>query len=216
MVITSEEVNVNVEIEDRVFNQPDALLSGRVYLDVNKNCVYEHGLDLPLPGARVLLPNGWQTLTDIEGRYTFTDLTPGAWSVTLDASSAPFAPLPHPEGLWEGYQHRLVLQGLTVSDFPLVAPAGTIRAYRQTTLRFGPLSVEKRLIALPEGVRVVLNLSASEPLPELVISDPVPGAEPRAFTFETFDGEQTLTYDLETEPGEPINLTDPNARWRYP
>ena len=217
VVIASEPVQVEVELDERIFNQPDALLSGRVYLDANENRRYERGLDLPLPGARVLLPNGWQTLTDAEGRYTFRDLTPGAWSVTLDARSAPFAPLPHPEGLSEGYQHRVVLQGLTVSDFPLVAPAGTIRAYRQTTLRFGPLSVEKRLIALPqadgtEGVRVVLSLSSLEPLPELVISDPVPGAESRRFTFQTFEGDETLTYDL----NEPINLTDPNVRWRYP
>ena len=217
VVVASDEVQVEVEIEDRLLGQPDALLSGRVYLDVNENYAYERGLDLPLPGARLLLPNGWQTLSDAEGRYTFRDLAPGAWSVTLDAASAPFAPLPHPEGLREGYQHRLVLQGLSVSDFPLVAPAGTIRAVRQTTLRFGPLSVEKRLIALPrpdggEGVRVVLNLSSPEPLPDLTISDPVPGEEPRRYTFETFEGEQTLTYDLDT----PTDLTDPNARWRYP
>ncbi len=217
VVVVSDEVQVDVALDERVLGRPDALLSGRVYLDVNQNCAYERGLDVPLPGARVLLPNGWQTLTDAEGRYTFRDLTPGAWSVTLDAASAPFAPLPHPEGLREGYQHRAVLQGLTVSDFPLVAPAGTIRAYRQTTLRFGPLSVEKRLIALPqpdggEGVRVVLTLSSPEPLPELVVSDPVPGAAPRRFTFEAFEGEQTLTYDLNA----PIGLTDPDARWRYP
>ena len=221
VVIVSDEVQVDVTLDERILSQPDALLSGRVYLDVNENCVYEHGLDVPLPGARVLLPNGWQTLSDAEGRYTFRDLEPGAWSVTLDARSAPFAPVPHPEGLGEGYQHRVVLQGLTVSDFPLVAPAGAIRAYRQTTLRFGPLNVEKRLIALPredgtEGVRVVLTVTSPEPLPELVISDPVPGAEPRTFTFETFEGEETLTYDLETPGDEPLPLTDPNARWRYP
>ena len=53
------------------------VLLGRVYLDVNEDGRYDPGNDVPLPGARVVLANGWQTLTDQEGRYAFRDLEPG-------------------------------------------------------------------------------------------------------------------------------------------
>jgi len=210
--VTSLEVQAAVILEKSALTEPNAVLAGRVFLDVNENDVYDTSIDLALPGARVLLSNGWQTLTDVEGRYSFRDLEPGTWQVMLDPSSAPFTPRPHPEALGTGYRHRVVLQGLTVSDFPLEAPLGLIEASRKTQLLFGPLRIDKQLIALPEGVRIVLFVKSSEALPELQIIDSIPNEEDKVFTFDLFEGEQTLTYDLK----ENIPLTDPNARWRYP
>ncbi|WP_126216906.1 DUF11 domain-containing protein, partial [Thermus scotoductus] len=66
-----------------------ALLAGRVYLDRDEDRVYTPGRDIPLPRARLVLPNGWQVLTDEEGRYAFRNLTPGVWTVALDPLSAP-------------------------------------------------------------------------------------------------------------------------------
>jgi hypothetical protein len=159
----------------------------------------------------VILGNGWQVLTDAEGRYAFRDLQPGIWTVMLDPVSAPFPPLPHPEASGEGYRHRATVQGLTASDFPLEAPQGTITATRSTVLEFGPLRIEKRLIPLPQGYRVVLKLETREPLPDLTVTDPLAGGGEQIFRLQVLEGEQTLTYDVTQGV-----LTDPQARWRYP
>ena len=187
------------------------VLLGRVYLDVNEDGRYDPGNDVPLPGARVVLANGWQTLTDQEGRYAFRDLEPGVWQVVLDPASAPFPPLPHPEALGEGYRHGVRVQGLSVSDFPLKAPKGFLEAYRETTLRFGPLTLEKRLLPLKEGFRVVLLLRSQEPLEDLTVRDPQPDGTEKTFHFALFSGEEVLEYALE----EPY-MSDPEVRWRYP
>ncbi|RIH88746.1 hypothetical protein Mlute_00534 [Meiothermus luteus] len=199
-----------VKLQQGVFAPPHNLL-GRVFLDADRDGRYTAGLDVPLPGARVLLSNGLQTLTDGEGRYSFRNLVGGLWEVMLEPASAPFRPLPHPEALGDGYRHRVRVEGLTTSDFPLEYPAGLARAQRETTLEFGPLKVEKKLLPLPGGVRVVLVLRSAETLTDLTLTDPLPEGGERVFRFEQFQGETTLTYDL---PGGP--LTDPQVRWRYP
>lgn len=189
------------------------VLLGRVYLDVNENGRYEPGTDIPVPGARVVLANGWQALTDREGRYAFRDLDPGVWQVMLDPASAPFPPLPHPEALGEGYRHGVRVQGLSVSDFPLKAPKGFVEAYRETTLRFGPLTLEKRLLPVEGGFRVVLLLRSQEPLEELTVRDPLPDGTEKTFTFARFGGEEVLLYEYTLD--RPF-MSDPEVRWRYP
>ncbi len=188
-----------------------ALLAGRVYLDLDEDRLYTPGRDLPLPGARVVLPNGWQTLTDAEGRYAFRDLTPGVWTVTLDRLSAPFPPLKGPAHLGEGYTQRVLVQGLAVADFPLKAPRGGVMVERTAILEFGPLRVEKRLVRLEGRLQVVLHLHSQSPLEDLTLRDPLPGGGEKTFHFPSFQGEKTLSY--ETQEGI---LTDPEVRWRYP
>lgn len=209
--VASAQASAAVQLEPGVF-APANLLLGRVFLDTDGDGKYTAGVDIPLAGARVLLANGWQALTDAEGRYSFRDLVGGVWEVTLDPASAPFQPLPHPEAMGNGYRHKVLVSGLTVSDFPLVRPTGLGTVSRETVLEFGSLKVSKKLLPLPEGVRVVLSLSSSAPLNDLTLSDPLPGGGAKLFHFDQFQGEQTLTYDLPA--GSP--LTDPQARWRYP
>jgi len=209
-VVASAVASAVVQLQQGVFTPPHSLL-GRVFLDTDRDGRYTAGLDLPLPGARVVLSNGLQALTDAEGRYSFRNLAGGLWEVMLEPASAPFPPLPHPEALGDGYRHRVRVEGLTVSDFPLERPSGLAQAVRETTLAFGPLRVEKKLLPIPGGVRVVLVLSSSETLPELTLTDPLPGGDERVFRFERFQGRETLTYDLPRG-----HLTDPQVRWRYP
>ncbi|GIW33198.1 hypothetical protein [Meiothermus sp.] len=303
--VASAVASAVVQLQQGVFTPPHSLL-GRVFLDTDRDGRFTTGLDVPLPGARVLLSNGLQTLTDSEGRYSFRNLPGGLFEVMLEPASAPFQPLPHPEALGrspsgqtadaavhpggrspsgqtadaavhpggrspsgqtadaavhpggrspsgqtadaavhpggrspsgqtadaavhpggrspsgqtadaavhpgDGYRHRVRVEGLTVSDFPLERPTGLARAMRETTLEFGPLRVEKKLLPLPSGIRVVLVLNAAETLTDLTLTDPLPGGGERVFRFAQFQGTQTLTYDL---PGG--FLTDPQARWRYP
>lgn len=185
------------------------VLLGRVFLDLDGDGVFGKG-DLPLPGARILLSNGTQALTDAMGRYAFRNLS-GLHQVMLDPDSAPFAPLPLPEGLGEGYRKRVLVQGATVADFPLRVPQGSVRVLRATTLRMGPLSVEKRVVEVAGKALAELRVRSLEALPELTLRDPLPGGGERVFAFELFQGEEVLAYPLE----RPI-LTDPEVRWRYP
>jgi len=208
--LASAIASATVQLQQGVLSPPNSLL-GRVFLDTDRDGRYTAGLDVPLPGARILLSNGLQTLTDAEGRYGFGKLSGGVWEVMLEPASAPFKPLPHPEALDDGYRHRVWVTGLTHSDFPLERPRGQATAVRETTLEFGPLRVSKKLLPLPEGLRVVLVLQSTETLHDLTLTDPLPGGGERVFNFAQFHGQQTLTYDL---PGG--FLTDPQVRWRYP
>ena len=211
-VASTQAVASVLDVEE-VFLARRTTLVGRVYLDVKRDGRFEEGKDIPLAGARVLLADGRQAITDAAGNYSFRDLEAGIWQVTLDSQTAPFAPLPHPEALADGYHHRVSAWGLTVSDFPLRAPAGLIKAIRRTSLVMGPLRVDKSLVPLEsERYRIVLHLQSSEALPELTLRDPLPGGGEKVFEFATFAGEKTITYELEGKAA----LTDPEVRWRYP
>lgn len=238
-VVSEAESTALASVVPGVFAPPDALV-GRVFLDADRDGKFTPGRDLPLPGARLILGNGRQAVTDAEGRYAFREAGGGVWTLLLDPASAPFSPLPHPERLGSGYQHRVRVAGLTVSDFPLEMPLGLARATRETVLEFGPLRLAKQMLPLPGGGwRVVLVLKTSEPLREFTLTDPLPGGGERTFTYEVLEGELTLTYDLppgvpgspgpggNLPPGVPGSpgpggsdkapaLTDPQVRWRYP
>jgi uncharacterized repeat protein (TIGR01451 family) len=213
VAVAAASAAASAKLDKAVFT-PVHLLIGRVFLDTDRDRLYTAGLDIPLAGARVVLSNGMQMLTDKDGRYAFREVRGGVWEVFLDPASAPFKPLPHPERLGDGYRHRVTVNGLTNSDFPLERPLGQSTVQRETTLEFGPLKVFKRLIALPNGVRVVLEISSDEPLNDLTLTDPLPGGGSREFKFTVLQGQKTVTYDLPLTPG--FYLTDPQARWRYP
>jgi uncharacterized repeat protein (TIGR01451 family) len=207
--VASARAQALVRLRPGVFEEKGLLL-GRVFLDLDKDGLFSPG-DIPLPGARLLLPGGLQVLTDAEGRYAFRDLPHGVYEVMLDPATAPFPPRPHPEALGEGYRHRVPVYGLAVSDFPLALDL-SVKVRRSTTLRMGPLTVEKRVLEA-EGARlVVLTLKAAEPLPEFCLTDPVPGGEDFVFEAEVLEGEKTLSYRLPPE----APFTDPEVRWRYP
>jgi len=211
--VASSQATASVLASEDVFLAKRSTIVGRVYLDVNRDDHYDAGTDVPLPGARLLLPDGRQVLTDASGNFAFRDLEGGVWLIALDPATAPFPPRPHPEAIGDGYQHRVAAWGLTVTDFPLEGPVGVINAIRETTLFMGPLKIEKRVIPLSEDTyRVVLHLSTTEPLPDLTLQDPLPGGGKKEYHFDLLEGEKTITYELQGRP----QLTDPEVRWRYP
>ncbi|WP_460414128.1 hypothetical protein [Thermus hydrothermalis] len=207
-VVASGQAQALAQVDPGPFALGGVLL-GRVFLDLDGDGVYGRG-DIPLPGARVLLANGVQALTDSQGRYAFRDLS-GLHQVMLDPASAPFPPRPLPEDLGEGYRKRVLVQGATVADFPLVPPKGWVRVERSTVLRMGPLVVEKRLLRMGEKVLVELKLRSGETLPDFTLTDPLPEGGEKAFHYPEFAGEETLVYEV----GQAF-LTDPEVRWRYP
>ncbi|HGY09632.1 MAG TPA: DUF11 domain-containing protein, partial [Oceanithermus profundus] len=210
-VMAEARAKATVKLLDAVFADRKATIVGRVYFDRDRDGVFDPERDRPLPGARVLLANGRQAVTDARGNYAFREVPPGVWMVVLDERSAPFEPLPNPEALNEGYEHRVSAWGLTVSDFPLAPPAGTIDAVRSTTVRIGPLTLTKTLIPLDEErYRVVLHLASERPVRGVTVVDPLPDGGERRFVVDELAAEQTQTYELE---GKPV-LTDPELHWR--
>ncbi len=206
----SVEANAEIKVSEEIFDLSTNVLIGRVYLDVDGDGSYDFDEDIPLPGARVVLSNGWQTVTDVRGSYMFRSVPVGTASVRLDALTAPYLPRENYQGIGDGYLHQVSIYGLSVSDFPLIAPKGAIDAQRRTTVIFGPITLEKKLIPLPEGVRVVLHINSSEPVPyKIRLLDPVLGLETKVFELEEVDGEQTFTYDVPME----IPMTDPTFEW---
>ena len=202
-------VAADIQVDDEIFSNL-CMLIGRVYIDANESGEYDRDLDTPLPGARVVLGNGWQTTTDVEGNYAFRDAACGMGSVQLDKRTAPFTPCPHSEAIGEGYLHQTRLFGLTVSDFPLCPLDGYTGAVRETTVILGPITLKKKHITLPEGIRVVLEIDSTEPFMfPVVLTDPVPNDEPRVFDFSSIEEPWSTTYDLPA--GTP--MTDPVFEW---
>ncbi len=66
-----------------VYNHAE--LSGVAYLDLNRNGLYDVGTDKPLAGARVALngPTEVSMLTGPDGRYAFTALRPGDYTLSM-------------------------------------------------------------------------------------------------------------------------------------
>jgi hypothetical protein len=116
----------------------------------------------------------------------------------------------HPASTVDGYGRHLLVQGLTVTDFALQPPTLSLHAGRVTTLTFGPVRLQKYLSSTPEGTRVTLQLSSTETIRDLTVTDPLPGGGEKVFTFDEFAGETTLTYDLPPH----VLLTDPHVRWK--
>ncbi|MDZ7800989.1 MAG: isopeptide-forming domain-containing fimbrial protein [Trueperaceae bacterium] len=208
--VTSNEAAVVVTIDQGVFDRERTLLLGRVYLDVNGDGAYDPDIDAPLPDARVLLASGVQTTTDVEGRYAFREVERGVWAVRLDRRTAPFAPAPHPEAVGDGFLHRVRVEGVTVSDFPLVPRAGLADTVRTTRLSQGPITVDKRHVPIEEGIRVVLEVRVASPTGDVVLVDPRPG-DGRSSRFEIPAGTDTVTFHYDLPPESP--MTDPYLEW---
>jgi len=207
----SSESHARVRLVEGVFQKRRGSLIGRVYLDTNGDGTYQRGYDIPLPGARIILENGRQVITDGEGRYSFRDLAWGVWQVVLDDHCDLYDPEPHPESVdGKGYHHRVRVEGLTISDFPLAGPGGRIGAERKTWLEYGPLLVEKELIRLNGVTRIVLRLRTERVLPRVILRDPLPDGSFKKFDLSGRKGEWTISYDLEGD----VPLTDPSIEWR--
>jgi len=185
-----------------------ATLTGEVFIDANGNGRRDPG-ETPLAGVRVLLSNGVQSLTDDQGRYTFRNLVPGSWLVTLDRGQAPFQAAP-------GLGTRTVdVAVLTTADFALLRPQATLTTPVRDggSVQQGPLRLTRTVKALPGGgTLVTLVLTASVPVTDVVLSESLPDDSVKEFRFATLTGTRTLTYVL---PG-PAADSDPQLSWRLP
>ncbi|WP_104991548.1 DUF11 domain-containing protein [Deinococcus sp. NW-56] len=198
---------------------PLADLLGTVFVDRNRNGVFDEGVDTPVERARVLLAGGRLVLTDAAGRYHFAGVPLGTHALRLDPGSVPYLPLNVPgDGGLPGTR-TVHVRGLTGVDFPLAPLGGEVAALRRTTLTVGGLRVEKSLQRTPEGYVVTLRLVSASDLAEFELQDALPpgaalkdGRNTLSGTLKA--GETLLTYRF-AFTGEPgAALTDPAVRWR--
>jgi uncharacterized repeat protein (TIGR01451 family) len=192
---------------------------GTVFVDRNRNGLFDAGLDTPLERARVLLAGGRLALTDAAGRYHFANVPFGTHALRLDPQSAPYAPLSVPQDGGLSGTRTVQVGGLTGVDFPLAPVGGDIAATRRVLLTVGDVRVEKTVTLTPQGYAVSLRLTTPAALPGFELEDPLPpGAtlqEGRNTLSGTLNaGETTLTYRFEFSGDAAAAVTDPAVRWR--
>ena len=193
---------------------------GVVYIDRNRNGLYDEGFDTPVDRARILMAGGRLALTDKEGRYHFANVQYGTQAFRLDPNTTPYPPLKVPaDGDLSGTQ-TVHVRGLTSVDFPLAPLGGDINVLRRTVLIAGTVRVEKLVIPVTGGYVVNLKITSPTALEDFVLTDPVPAGatlkEGRNSLTGTLNaGETNLTYRLEGPGEDRAATTDPSVSWRY-
>ena len=199
---------------------PIADIVGTVFVDRNRNGLFDPLLDTPVERARVLLAGGRQVVTDPKGRYSFPNVPTGTHALRLDPNTTPYPPLKVPQdGALSGTQ-TVFVRGLTSVDFPLAPLGGDISALRRTTLTVGDVTVEKAVYATEGGYVVTLRVVTPRALEGVQLTDPLPtgavlkeGGNTYAGTLSA--GERNFTYRFDWT-GEPrAATTDPVISWRY-
>ena len=219
-------------IDPLIFGRNTADLVGYVFLDVNRNGVYDRGTDIPCQNARVVLAGGRIALTDAEGRYHFRNLMEGTAALRLDPNSVAAQAISVPQDAGRPGSRLVFLRNLTSVDFPLAPQAGDIAVIRDTTLRVSstlPGQLERSLLIRkglfltdePGEYRVQLILSANADLSGVTLTDPLPqGAvltdSQNVLTYDTLaSGERAVTYRFRWAGDPKGAVTDPTASWRY-
>ncbi|MFC3862297.1 DUF11 domain-containing protein [Deinococcus antarcticus] len=199
---------------------PLADLIGIVFVDRNRNGLFEAGLDTPVERARVILAGGRLVLTDTKGRYHFANVPTGTWALRLDPNTTPYPPLQKPqEGGLDGTQ-TVHVRGLTSVDFPLAPLGGDITAIRRTTLTMGDVKVEKAVYAVKDGYVVTIKITTPGALTDFHMEDPLPGGATLKEGRNTLStnlsaGETNLTYHFDWTGAPNAATTDPIVSWRY-
>ncbi|UQN10279.1 DUF11 domain-containing protein (plasmid) [Deinococcus sp. QL22] len=193
---------------------------GMVYIDRNRNGLYEEGFDTPVDRARIIMAGGRLALTDKNGRYHFANVQYGTQAFRLDPNTTPYPPLKVAADSDLSGTQTVHVRGLTSVDFPLAPLSGDINVVRRTVLIAGAVRVEKQVMSVTGGYIVNLKITSPNALPNFVLTDPLPvGATLKegrnSLTANLNAGETNLTYRFEG-PGEArAATTDPLVSWRY-
>ena len=214
------------------FGANNADIVGYVFMDMNRNGIYEPGTDIPCLNARVILANGRIALTDAQGRYHFQNVREGSAALRLDPNSVAAAALQMPQDAGRPGSRLVYVRNLTSVDFPLAPNGGDIAVIRDTTLRMSStlpgqaastLTVRKQVFTTEEvGVyRVQLILNSQPELKDLKLTDPLPTGATlvdghNELTYDTLpSGERAVTYRFRWTGDPKGAVTDPTASWRY-
>ena len=219
--IASNRAQAAVKVDPLKFAALSDIL-GTVFVDRNRNGLYDLGSDTPIERARVILSNGRQVITDAQGRYKFSNVPFGTWALRLDPNTTPYQPLHTPQDGGQPGTRTAQVRGLTTLDIPLAPLGGDISALRRTTLTVGATRVEKAVYADQSGglYTVTLKLSSPEALSDFELTDPLPAGAVLKEGRNTWQGtlpsgETTLTYRFQWGGDVRGATTDPVVTWRY-
>ncbi|GGL03914.1 DUF11 domain-containing protein [Deinococcus radiotolerans] len=199
---------------------PLADILGTVFVDRNRNGLFDPLLDQPVPRARILLAGGREALTDARGRYSFPNVALGTQALRLDSNTTPYPPLNVAQDGGLSGTRTVFVRGLTSVDFPLAPLGGQIDALRRTTLTMGDVTLEKAVYIVDGGYVVTLRLRTPRRLEDVTLTDPLPqgavlkeGRNIHVGTVEAGDLNLTYRFDWTGEPR--AATTDPDLSWRY-
>lgn len=85
--LTSNTASFRVSIQGGVFSDRGYVV-GKVFADANGNSRQDAG-ELGVPGVRLYMEDGTYAITDMEGRYSFYNVSPRSHVLKLDTYSAP-------------------------------------------------------------------------------------------------------------------------------
>ncbi|ACO45009.1 DUF11 domain-containing protein [Deinococcus deserti] len=198
---------------------PQADIVGIVYVDRNRNGLYDQAIDTPVSRARVLLAGGREALTDDRGRYSFGNVPIGTHALRLDPNTTPYVALITPQAGGLSSTRTAHVTGLTSVDFPLAPPGGDISVLRRTTLTVGDVRLEKTVFVRPGGYTVHLRILSPRVLNGVTLTDPLPAGATLKEGRNTFSGsfsagETVLTYQFDWTGESRAATTDPSLSWR--
>lgn len=192
---------------------------GMVYVDRNRNAIFDKGLDTPLERARLILAGGRLALTDKDGRYHFGNVPLGTQTVRLDPNTTPYVALTIPQAGGLPGTQTVHLRGLTSVDFPLAPLGGDISVIRSTQVQMGQLKVNKVVYRNGKEYVVVTYLNTPEAISGFELTDPLPtgatlkeGRNILSGTLASGETVHTYTFNFEGEPNAAV--TDPQIIWR--
>ncbi len=172
---SESESEVATVVQLGIFRAP-AVLLGTVYTDVNDNNVFDKDIDSPQLEARIYLSDGRSVVTDKFGRYSFVNMEDGIEIVKIDNTTIPSRILK--ETISESSRGQWIVrleQGLISRlDIPLLDPKVDLSLSQTINLEMGPLSLTKTISRFDNTAIVVLNISTSQALKALQISDILP------------------------------------------
>jgi fimbrial isopeptide formation D2 family protein len=167
--------NAATVVDKGLFTAP-AVLLGTVFEDLNANNIYDQASDVPVSGVRVYLSDGRYVVSDELGRYTFLELRAGIDVVKVDSTTLPARLLSETKtearpGLW---RVRLEEGLITRQDVPLLPPGARVAVSQFLNVVMGNLRIQKYVVQSATDTRVLLEVSSTEALHDVVIQDVLP------------------------------------------
>lgn len=182
-----------------------AVLLGTVFVDYNRNGIYDQDSDQPIENVRLYLSDGISVLSDMRGRYTFLELDSGIETLKVDMTTLPSRLLSQTKdevksGLW---RVRLEAGLITRQDIPLLPPGALLEIDQVLNVEMGPVRLRKSVTSHQEGAVMHLEIYVQGPLRDLVITDQLPaGAIAGEVTSSSPMQAQGLRFEFGSVPAD--------------